>query len=244
MHKFFLLVFLVDLAGSIAGIYAMQWREFDRKFMAISGGVLLGVGSFWIWPEIAQQIGAIHSLLIISVALAALYAFDRYLYPLCPCCSHHARRTCRVAPLALFPLAMAISLHNFFDGWIAGLAGYMAFAARSGIVVGLLAHKIPEGALFGIMLRSATKNGRSALIAAIITASTILLGGFSHDWFPFADPRTVMLSLVLTCASFLFLGGHIFWRQRQLFGTRAAVFALASGVVGTVVLAKGATIFG
>ena len=101
MHNFLLLLFFVDLLGTVAGIYAMQWREFDRKFMAISGGVLLGVGSFWIWPDIAHEAGVVQSLLTVSVSLAALYAFDRYVYPICPCCTHHARHSCRISPLAL-----------------------------------------------------------------------------------------------------------------------------------------------
>ncbi|HEX4163932.1 MAG TPA: ZIP family metal transporter [Bryobacteraceae bacterium] len=236
MHKLLSLVFFIDLLGTMAGIYAMQWREFDRKFIAISGGVLLGVGSFWIWPDIAQQIGAVHSLLTVSVALAALYVFDRYLYPICPCCTHHMRHNCRISPLALLPLVIAICFHNFFDGWVAGLTEQVGSTVRSGITTGLLAHKIPEAALFGMMLRSAAKDNRGALVAAILTASTIVLGGLFHGWLPATSSEALILSLAVTCASFLFLGGHIFWRQRKLLGTRGALVSLAGGVIATVLL--------
>ena len=141
------------------------------------------------------------------------------------------------------PLVTAICFHNFFDGWVAGLAEQVGSTVRSGIVTGLLAHKIPEAALFGMMLRSVAKDSRGALIAAILTASTILLGGLSHGWLPSTSARAIILSLAVTCASFLFLGGHIFWRQRQLLGTRSALMSLAGGVIATVLLQQGTTIF-
>ena len=117
---------------------------------------------------------------------------------------------------------MAICFHNFFDGWIAGLTEHVTSAVRSQIVTGLLAHKVPEAALFGMMLRSAAKASRGAVTPGVLTAATILLGGLSHDWLRSTNAWTITLSLALTCASFLFLGAHIFSLQRQLFGTRSA----------------------
>jgi len=204
---------------------------------------MFGVGSFWMWPDIVQGLGVIGALLAISTAVAALYIVDRFLYPICPCCQHDSRRTCRVSPLALIPLAIAISLHNFFDGWVAGLAANVGAVARSGIAIGLLAHKVPEGALFGMMLRSATNETRNAVACAIVTASMILMGRLCHAWLPFPTPQLLTVFLALTSANFLFLAGHIFWRQRQLLGTRSALLYLAVGMAGTLVLGEGTVMF-
>lgn len=243
MQNLLLSLFLMDLAGTVAGIYLLKLRNFDGKFMAISGGVMFGVASFWMWPEIAEGLGVAGALLAISAGVVALYIVDRFLYPICPCCHQDSSHTCRVSLLALIPLAIAISVHNFFDGWVAGLAAHAGGVARSGIAIGLIAHKAPEAALFGMMLRSATSETRNAMVCAIITANMILLGGLCHDWLPSSTSRTPTTSLAFTSASFLFLAGHIFWRQRQLRGLGSALLYLAIGMTGTLVLGVGTLMF-
>jgi zinc transporter ZupT len=210
MQNLLLSLFLIDFVGTAAGIYVLQSRHFDRKFMAISGGVMFGVGSVWIWPDIADRLGVTSALLAMSAGVVTLYVIDRFLFPLCPCCQHDSRHNCRVSPLALLPLAIAIAVHNAFDGWVAGLTANVGAVARSGITTGLIAHKVPEAALFGMMLRSATNEARDAMTCAILTASMILVGGLCHDWLPSVTPRALTVSLALTSANFLFLAGHIF----------------------------------
>ena len=55
------------------------------------GGLLLGIGAFWILPEIAALWGWVISLIGVSVILIMLAWIDRYVYPLCPFCAASAQ---------------------------------------------------------------------------------------------------------------------------------------------------------
>ncbi len=212
---------------------------------------MIGIALFWIWPDMAHATGILHSALIVAVALAAIYAVDRYVFPVCPCCTtnprlHHRQEQCRnhhTAP-ALLPLVIAICVHNLFDGWIAGATGNVVTNSTTGIVLGLLAHKIPEGVIFGMMLRSASLKLLPALGSALITAATILFGGFAHEHlFTLSNERLIPFSLAIACGSFLFVGLHTFFNQRRLAGTRPALVSLLAGILCTLLLEKGTSLF-
>jgi zinc transporter ZupT len=230
-------LFAVDLAGTLAGIRVMQSRDLSRKISAVSSGIMLGVGLFWILPDISRTAGIAHSSLSVAVVVAALYAIDRFVYPVCPCCSHHAHSHCHAQTQALLPLVIAIGLHNLFDGWTAGVAAHAGSMAGSGIATGLVAHKVPEAMVFGMMLRSASRSMRALMASAFATSSCIVAGFAMHAWL-LAIPTSwlVTLSMAVACASFVFVGVHLFQRQRQESGMRPALIALVGGIAGTVVV--------
>jgi zinc transporter ZupT len=151
-------LFAVDLIGTLGGVRVMQSGDLSRKISAVSSGIMLGVGLFWILPDISRSAGVAHSALSVAVAVACLYAIDRFVYPVCPCCSHHAHGHCHAQTQALLPLVIAIGLHNLFDGWTAGVAVHAGGMAGSGIAAGLVTHKVPEAIVFGMMLRSASRS--------------------------------------------------------------------------------------
>jgi zinc transporter ZupT len=233
-------LFAVDLIGTLAGIHVMQSAQLSRKITAVSSGVMLGVGLFWILPDITQSAGILHAFLSVTVAITALFGVDRYIYPVCPCCSHLAHSTCQRLPDALLPLVIAIGVHNLFDGWTAGIALHSAGMLRSGIVMGLIAHKIPEGLIFGMMLRATSSKRNVLLPSALITGLCILAGYNMYGEMKLVQASLlVTLSMAIACASFVFVGLHSFQLQRRRTGTKPALLFLAAGVAGTVVIEKG-----
>ena len=230
-------LFVIDVAGIFAGIWAMQLKELSRKLAAISGGVMLGVALFWVWPDLRRSAGLEHSFITVVVGVAALYAVDRFIYPVCPCCAHGHRF--QAGGGALLPLFAAICVHNLFDGWTAGMTMHVGAAIRSGLSVGLIAHKVPEAFVFGLMLRAASKNGKALIVIALGSGSCILAGGMMHAWTLNWATLTLTLSLAAACATFLFAGFHIFEGQRRHGGLRSAFAALLLGLVGTLALERG-----
>jgi len=230
----------VDLAGMLLGIYAMRSRSVSGRFTTISAGVMLGVALFWIFPDMREQSGIVHAALAVGVAVAALYTIDRFVYPVCPCCSHGGRhdrlfgrhRTHRHdSHGTLIPLVVAICVHNLFDGWTAAVAGYGGGSWGSGIALGLFAHKIPEAVVFGLMLRAATDRAWGALLCAGLTSVAIFVGGAAHtSLLTLSETAVIATSLAVACGSFLFAGAHIFLRQQKHAGTRSAVAPLAIGL--------------
>jgi len=236
-------LFAVDLIGTLAGIYVMQSAHLGRKITTVSSGVMLGVGLFWILPDITQSAGIIHSFLSVAVAVAALYVIDRFIYPVCPCCSSKGHHHCRPTSNALLPLVIAIGVHNLFDGWTAGITAQVAGMLRSGVIAGLIAHKVPEGLVFGMMLRSASGNRRTLWLSALITGSCILAGSAMHDGLTVLPASVVVtVSMAIACASFVFVGLHTFQRQRQESGTKPALLSLAAGIAGTVIIEQGVSL--
>jgi zinc transporter ZupT len=240
MNFFLFSLFAIDLIGTLAGIHVMQSAHLSRKITAVSSGILLGVGLFWILPDIAQSAGITHAFLSVAVAVAALYAVDRFIYPVCPCCSRYGHSHCNRTAQALLPLVIAIGAHNLFDGWTAGVAAHSGNMLRSGIAAGFIAHKIPEGLVFGMMLRSASRNRSALLWSAFFTGSCILAGAAMHDGLTLLPSSIVVtLSMAIACASFVFFGLHTFQQQRQESGSKPALLSLAAGIAGTVIVEQG-----
>jgi zinc transporter ZupT len=240
MNSVLITILGVDALGTVLGIYAMKSRALSGKFTAISAGVMVGVALFWIFPDMTQKSGWVTAVLAVGSALAALLWFDRFIYPVCPCCSHSLGSTNRRRHLkgsvgngTLIPLVIAICLHNLFDGWTAAAAGHGWSGSGSGIALGLIAHKIPEALVFGLMLRGAS-TGRNVplLISVCLTSLAILAGGATHAiiW-TLSETTVIAVSLALACGSFLFAGGHMFVRQQRHVGTMSALAPLILGVL-------------
>ena len=241
MNSVLFVLFGVDLVGTVLGIYAMRSRALSGKFTAISAGVMVGVALFWIFPDMTRQSGMAQAAVAVGFALAALYGIDRFVYPVCPCCTHGKHRS----PVAgahhsntsgtsgtIIPLIIAICIHNLFDGWTAAVAGHAGSSPGSGVAVGLIAHKIPEAVVFGLMLRGATHGRTAALCCVSFTSLAILAGGAAHSGFWLLSGTTLIAtSLALACGSFLFAGGHIFLRQQRHAGMGSAVAPLVLGLL-------------
>ena len=241
MNFVLLALFVLDILGTVLGVCAMRSRALSAKFTGISGGVMLGVALFWIFPDMTQRSGAIPAALAIGAALTTLFAIDRLVYPVCPCCAHghrrgpsasaHSPNVSRVSG-TLTPVVIAICIHNLFDGWTAAAAGHAGSSPGSGIAVGLIAHKIPESVVFGLMLRNAASARAFPLLSVAITSLSILAGGAVHSgiW-RLSEPTLIAASLALACGSFLFAGGHIFLSHQRHAGTGSAVPPLILGLV-------------
>ena len=241
MNSILFALFGLDIVATVLGIYAMRSRTLSGKFTAISAGVMVGVAVFWIFPDMTRKSGTVHAALIVGVALTALYGIDRFVYPVCPCCSHAERHGSSAgshhpklsgASGALIPLVIAICIHNLFDGWTAAAAGHAGSSPGSGIAVGLIAHKIPEAVVFGLMLRNVTKERIFLLLSVSLTSLAILAGGIAQSriWM-LSETVVIAGSLALACGSFLFAAAHMFLRQQRRAGTGSALLPLVIGLL-------------
>jgi zinc transporter ZupT len=214
--------------GHGAGHVRDEIHAVRGKFTAISAGVMVGVALFWIFPDMTMKSGMAPTALALAGALATLCAIDRFVYPVCPCCAHGVRRSAPAGPHhskapggngALIPLVIAICIHNLLDGWMAVAAGHAGSSPGSGIVVGLIAHKIPEAVVFGLMLRNATNVRNVQILSVVFTSLSILAGGAAHSGF-------LMFSETIVIAASLGSG------LQQLFVCRRPHFSPAAEACG------------
>lgn len=230
----------IGIAGAALGV--SSWMGASRKIVPFSGGLLIGVTLFGVLPDLAEHYGWAGGAALLAACVGALALFGRYVYPVCPSCSHdHDHDACATilhgfAP----PLIAAACLHAFLDGLGISAAQHEdAGGFGAVLVLGVILHKVPEGVALGIMLRASVRSRAAAFAwCALAEGSTLAGGVFESAVTGRAGAHWVTGALALAGGSFLYLGFHAVhgeWRRRG-----APAFAPAlTGAAGAAVLQQG-----
>jgi zinc transporter ZupT len=245
-----ILIFLVllTLAGAAAGIKLAETPSVSQRVLPFSGGMLIGVAVFWILPEIAQHdvwlrrwvggwLGAITGL---AVGFTILWLIDHYIYPVCPTCSHtHDHGSCseRLHGFAV-PLLIASGLHNFFDGWSLSVSQQKGFEdLKVGFLLGIGAHKLPEGLALGALLTAALGTARNAMLGAVAAQAMMVAGGvLAAVLAPHMGTSWTIGFLSVAAGAFVYLGYHAIDSEYQRRGVATSVMPALTGAVGAAAL--------
>ena len=205
-------------AGAAAGAWFTSLPDVSRRTIPLSGAMLILVSLFWILPELTAKFGVAAGAALMAGGVALVALIDRFVYPVCPSCSHtHNHDACstRLHGFA-WPLVIAAVLHSLFDGWTFA-AGYERESARL-LSLGVAVHKLPEGLALGVILRAAMKQRAHAIAWAAVTQIATLVGGVleiltadqvGHGW--------ISALLAVGGGMFLYLGAHAMhgeWKRR------------------------------
>lgn len=217
-----LLLTLLAVSGIVAGLFLGQSRGLSPQLLAVGGGLLFGISLFWVFPEMVESSGWLLAALLLTGGVAALWMVDRFIFAICPSCSHNHdhEHDCHKPPLHGFalPLLIFTAVHSLLDGWSIRLlgSGLISWA----VVVGLALHKIPEGLALGIITRKSMTTAARAAAGAIGVESFTLLGAFIEPRVNQAGAlrfgaiwTTCVLGLI--AGSFLFLGYHTVHNRRK-----------------------------
>jgi len=231
---------LVTLAGAFAGIRLAEVPAIAQRFLPFSGGLLVGVAIFWIAPDIAEQVGWAASSAGLVAGFALLWLIDRYLYPVCPTCSHtHHHEDCsrRLHGFAV-PLLIASGIHTFFDGWSLTVSQTKGFESlKTAFLVGIGIHKLPEGLALGALLIAALGIEWKAMLAATATQSMMLAGGvLAVSLASHLGASWTIGFLAVSAGVFVYLGYHAIDSEYQQRGVSTAVMPALTGVAGAAVL--------
>ena len=137
---------------------------------------------------------------------------NRFVYPVCPSCSHgHDHDACstRLHGFAA-PLVIATLIHSLFDGWALTAARDSHFhGVGQAISVALWLHKLPESIAFGVVLKGALRSRAKALSWAVL-AQIAVLAGAALEYFsaPYLEAAWITGLLAIGSGTFLFLGFH------------------------------------
>lgn len=240
---------LISLLGTLIGIGsavpALSRRLGPAQtahLVPFSGGLLVGIAAFGVLPELAELHGWLAGLPLLGAGMALLWLVSRYVYPVCPSCSHtHQHELCE-ATLHGFalPMVVAASLHAFLDG-VGIAAAYQESAEGLGtaVMVGVLLHKVPEGVALGVMLRAALRSRLAALALCAAAEAATFLGALLYL---LAGPPLGSgwpgYALALAGGSFLYLGFHAThgdWKRRGA----PALWLAGAGAAGAAALQQG-----
>lgn len=238
-------VCILTTAIAIVSALTSATASAQRRMLPWIGGVLLGVGAFWILPEVAENRGWPASVTSVLALVLVLGIVDRYVYPICPFCAAgvHTHKpgstgSCERTFTLGWPLLIVGCLHSLFDGWAIGLSA-AATPSNSTLALswGITIHKIPESVAIGLLAARLTSNRSRALgIVALIQFAmaaggvvAVLADGSAHRW---AD-----LSAVPACALLLLFGLVAFQQEWRLHGKISAMRTSAPGVFGSAFFA-------
>jgi zinc transporter ZupT len=225
----------IAILSAACGVWLTSLRAWSRRLVPFSGGLLIGVALFWVLPEMAQFFNWINALAWTVLGLVALWAIDRFVYPVCPSCSHpHGHDDC-AATLHGFapPLLLAAGLHSALDGWSLS-AAHDSVTLGPAFVMAIAVHKVPEGLALGVIARAAMDSRRAALGWCALAESATLLGAaLEVALAPYLGPRVLHLLLALAGGTFLYLGAHAVhgeFRRRGNGGVVAAIYPALAGI--------------
>lgn len=234
------LVSLIAVVGVIAGVRLSAIRSISRGLVAFSGGVLVGVAGFWVFPEIAGFFGWPNAAAWMACGFVALWATDKFVYPVCPSCSHtHDHDACSTRLHGFAgPILTAAAFHSFLDGWIltASREGSTSVLA-AGILLGIAAHKLPEGLALGVIVRASVRHDRSAIWSSIgAEALTVVGAAGGLALAPVLGTQWAHALLALAAGSFLYLGYHAVHSEYKRGGMGPALVPALTGVAGSSVM--------
>ena len=211
---------LVALGASYAGVVLSGIPELSRKVLPFSGFLLLVVSFAWVLPELANDFGWLAACGLMLAGFTFLAVIDRYVYPVCPSCSHtHDHDTCSTRLHGFAgPLVTAAVIHSFFDGWALAAA---AQVVRPGIWAGVLLHKLPESLALGVILRAAMRTRSGAVMGAAFVQAAMVVGGVLEELLaPWLNPLWMHVLLAIAGGTFLYLGFHAVhgeWKRRRAY---------------------------
>jgi len=240
LYPTLLALLLITLLGALAGIKLAEIPALSRRVLPFSGGMLVGVALFWILPEIAAYNGWIAACADLSAGFAVLLLIDRFVYPVCPGCSHtHNHQGC-IRKLHGFaaPLLIASGIHSFFDGWSLTISQQDGFGSlRLAFLAGIGIHKLPEGLALGALLVAALGSMPRALLGAGLAQSMMLLGGgLAMLLAPHLNMTLTSGLLAMAAGAFVYLGYHAVDSEYQQSGIATSVMPALTGAVGAVAL--------
>jgi zinc transporter ZupT len=237
---------IVGLLGAVLGIWLTGLRQRARTVVPFSAGVLIGVALFGLMPELATEIGWWMTVLLFALGYSALLLVNRFVYRVCPTCSHdHDHNACSTELHGFaMPLIVAASVHSFLDGWsVATVQLAVPLGLKVAVPLAVALHKIPEGIALGGVLRASVGSRRVAMAWALLAEGTTLVGGaLGLLMAPHLGSNWITFPMGLAAGWLFYLGYHAVdeeWKRR---GARAAFAAAAAGVAGAAAVQRGAEV--
>jgi zinc transporter ZupT len=230
-------LFCLALCGVVAGVRMAEVPNLSRRIVPFSGGLLIGIAFFWIFPEIAEHYGPVNGGAGVVAGFGVLWLVDRFFYQVCPTCSHDHSG---LQPLHGFaaPLLTASAVHSFFDGWSLAVAQQQSSERlKAAFLIGIGIHKIPEGLALGVLLLAATGSVWKGVSSAAAVQACMFVGAgmavvlanhLGHAW------GTGFLSL--SAGIFLYLGYHAIEGEYRSDRPVTALMPALTGAAGAAAL--------
>lgn len=222
------ILFCLALAGVAVGIRLAEIPAATDRIVPFSGGLLIGIALFWVFPEVAELYGWLSGIFGALGGFALLWGINRFVHPV------HDHDFQGFAP----PLVAAASVHSFFDGWSLAIAQQQSSGGlKVAVMLGIGIHKIPEGLALGVLLLKATGSVWRSAANAIAIQSCMGVGALAAIFLA-AHLAANWSSLLLASAAgvFVYLGYHAIEGQLHHREFGSIMMPALTGAAGAAVL--------
>jgi zinc transporter ZupT len=233
----------VGLLGAVLGIWLTGLRRQTRVVVPFSAGILLGVALFGLIPELATEIGWPLSLVLSVSGYGALLLVNRYVYRVCPTCSHdHDHNACSTELHGFaWPLIVAATVHSFLDGWsVATVQLAVPLGLRVAVPLAVALHKLPEGIALGGILQASVRSRKAALGWAVLAEGSTLAGGaVGLVMAPHLGSEWITYPMGIAAGWLFYLGYHAVHEEWKRRGARPAFASATAGIAGAAMIQRG-----
>ena len=177
-----ILLYLLPLISTLLGGWAaLRFKDQQHLILGLTAGVLLGVVTFDILPEVSRLVTETHTqfiypMIALVVGFLVFHIFEKVLL------IHHAEEASYGAhthPTVGIASALALAGHSFLDGIGIGLAFQVSSLAGVAVAVAVIAHDFSDGLnTVSLMVLHKNKN-RLAKIMLFFDALAPILGAIS-----------------------------------------------------------------
>ena len=195
----------------LGGFFALRFRERLPLIMGFTAGVLIGIVSFDLLPEIISQIGAQGlSPRAVMAALVTGFLLFHTLEKLivihrCGDCLQKNQKHPQIGTLS----ALALVGHSFMDGMSIGLAFQISRAVGVVVAIAVISHDFVDGMNTVVVMISNGNTPRKTLPYLLLNASVPVLGVTSTFFFHLT-PLWLLLYLGFFSGFLLYVGAsHI-----------------------------------
>jgi ZIP family zinc transporter len=191
------------VSTALGGVCALHYRERLRLLMGFAAGVLLGVVSFHLLPEIIAQINArgYESMPIMVALVAGFLVFHSLEKALVIHHSHEHQYAEHHHPDVGVLSALALVAHSFMDGVGIGLGFRVSRAVGIVVAVAVISHDFTDGMNSVTIMLAHRNTTRRAIFLLLLDAVAPLLG-FAATYF-FSMPRHLLVLYLGFLAGFL-----------------------------------------
>ncbi len=233
---------VVGLAGTLPGglyILSGSGRGASRQswLLGFSGGIMIAVVIFDLWPESVHFGGVMPALLGTAVGMVLVQYFDRLLRIVPWYRKRHFSRFTKVGIL----LGVGIGAHNFPEGVAMGTTYVTAATIGDWLGLALLmaVHNIPEGMAMASAFQIGKVNLLKILFALFMVEIPMAIGGTVGGFLGSISPAMVAVALGFAGgAMFLLVAKELLPMARRLAGALQVGSGFAVGLAAGILLTR------
>lgn len=191
------------LSTMLGGLCALRYRTRLHLFMGFAAGVLLGVVSFELFPEIIEQVRAygFSPTPIMAAMVGAFMLFHALEKLLLIHHGHEEQYVLHRHPQVGVASALALAAHSFMDGAAIGLGFQVSVSVGALVSMAVIAHDFTDGMNTVTLMLAHDNPTRRTRALLLLDATTPLLGVTSVHFF--AVPQGFLAGYLGFFAGFL-----------------------------------------